>query len=289
MATGDVQDVLIWGPDGKWTSLEGPEGPAGTAATVDVGTTTTGAAGSDAAVENVGSNAAAVLNFSIPTGAAGPAGTAGTQQVGTVTTNQLNPGSAATVVINNSGNATAAKYDYTFSLAAGADGKDGAPGQDGTGIQIKGQLQVVGNPVEGPPTADNTQHIGDWTNDGPGDAYLDVSGDLWVWESQFNYQNVGSIQGPPGKDGQDGQPGNAATVSATANATQVACDKSATVVVSNNGDANAAQFSFAFELPSGCEGPQGGAGKDGQNFEVYSQSNQPTAKNVGAMWIQTAP
>ena len=289
MATGDVQDVLIWGPDGKWTSLEGPEGPSGTAATVDVGTTTTGAAGSDASVVNAGNSAAAVLNFSIPTGAAGPAGTAGTQQVGTVTTNQLNPGSDATVVINNSGSATAAKYDYTFSLAAGADGKDGAKGQDGTGIQIQGQLKVGVNPVAGPPTADNTQHIGDWSSDGPGDAYLDANGELWVWESQFNYQNVGSIQGPPGADGQDGQPGNAATVSATANATQVACDAPAAVVVTNNGDANAAQFAFAFDLPQGCDGEKGEDGSAGENFEVYSQSNQPTAKNIGALWLMTSP
>ena len=288
MATGDVQDVLIWGPDGKWTSLEGPEGPAGQAATVDVGTTTTGAAGSDAAVVNAGSEAAAILNFSIPTGAAGPAGTAGTQQVGTVTTNQLNPGSDATVVINNSGNATSAKYDYTFSLASGAkgsdgkDGTDGKDGKDGTGVNILGEKESEG----------------DLPNDGSqksGDAWL-VDGDLYVWDSESSlWVNVGSIQGPPGlngspgEDGEDGQPGNAATVSATANATQVACNQPASVVVTNNGDANAAQFAFSFDLPSGCDGEQGDPGKDGDNFEVYSQPNQPTAQNVGAMWIQTAP
>ena len=288
MATGDVQDVLIWGPDGKWTSLEGPEGPAGQAATVKVGTTTTGAAGSDAAVVNAGSEAAAILNFSIPTGAAGPAGTAGTQQVGTVTTNQLNPGSDATVVINNSGNATSAKYDYTFSLAAGADGSDGKDGtdgndgKDGTGVNILGEKESEG----------------DLPNDGSqksGDAWL-VDGDLYVWDSESSlWVNVGSIQGPPGlngspgEDGKDGQPGNAATVSATANATQVACNQPASVVVTNNGDANAAQFAFSFDLPSGCDGEQGDPGKDGDNFEVYSQPNQPTAQNVGAMWIQTAP
>lgn len=283
MATGDVQDVLIWGPDGKWTSLEGPEGPAGQAASVEAGTTTTGAAGSDAAVENVGTTSAAVFNFTIPTGAVGPDGEAGTQQVGNVETNQLTPGSDNTVVINNSGTATAAVWDYTFSLAAGAKGEDGA---DGTGIQIKGQLQVGGNPAEGPPTADNTQHIGDWANDGPGDAYLDASGDLWVWESQFNYADVGSIQGPPGEDG---QPGNAATVSATASATQVACDQAASAVVVNNGNANAAQFAFSFELPSGCDGAKGEEGKPGDNAEVYAQANQPTAKAIGALWIQTAP
>jgi hypothetical protein len=46
-------------------------GPTGSAATVAVGTTTTGAAGSSAAVTNSGTSSAAVLNFTIPQGAAG--------------------------------------------------------------------------------------------------------------------------------------------------------------------------------------------------------------------------
>ena len=145
MAQGDVQDVLIWGPDGKWTSLEGPEGPAGKKATVDVGTTTTSAPGGDAAVSNSGTNQDAVFNFTIPRGQQGTKGDASTQQVGTVTTNQLNPGSDASVVINNSGTSTNATWDYTFSLAPGEKG------EPGTGIQIKGQLQIAGEPVEGPP------------------------------------------------------------------------------------------------------------------------------------------
>jgi hypothetical protein len=53
----------------------GPTGAAGTAATVSVGTVTTGAAGSSAAVTNSGTASAAVLNFTIPQGAAGAAGT----------------------------------------------------------------------------------------------------------------------------------------------------------------------------------------------------------------------
>lgn len=55
----------------------GPSGSSGAAATVQVGTVTTGAAGSDASVVNVGTSAAAVLNFTIPEGAAGASGSAG--------------------------------------------------------------------------------------------------------------------------------------------------------------------------------------------------------------------
>lgn len=55
----------------------GPTGPAGVAATVSVGTVTTGPAGSMATVTNSGSTTAAVLNFTIPQGAAGANGAGG--------------------------------------------------------------------------------------------------------------------------------------------------------------------------------------------------------------------
>jgi hypothetical protein len=46
--------------------LTGDQGVAGNAATIAVGSTTTGAAGSNASVVNVGSSSAAVFNFTIP-------------------------------------------------------------------------------------------------------------------------------------------------------------------------------------------------------------------------------
>lgn len=55
----------------------GAKGPAGAAATVAVGTVTTGAAGSNAAVTNGGTANAAVLNFTIPRGATGATGAKG--------------------------------------------------------------------------------------------------------------------------------------------------------------------------------------------------------------------
>lgn len=51
--------------------------PTGTAATVAVGTTTTGAAGSSAIVTNSGTTSAAVFNFTIPRGDTGAAGASG--------------------------------------------------------------------------------------------------------------------------------------------------------------------------------------------------------------------
>ena len=56
----------------------GPQGAQGQgSATVAIGTTTTGSAGSNAAVTNTGSATAAVLNFTIPAGVAGVAGSQG--------------------------------------------------------------------------------------------------------------------------------------------------------------------------------------------------------------------
>ena len=58
----------------------GPQGAQGEgSATVTIGTTTTGSAGSNASVTNTGSATAAVLNFTIPAGAAGAAGATGPQ------------------------------------------------------------------------------------------------------------------------------------------------------------------------------------------------------------------
>jgi hypothetical protein len=55
----------------------GPTGATGSAATVNLGTVTTGAPGSLAAVSNSGTNSAAVLNFTIPQGATGAPGSGG--------------------------------------------------------------------------------------------------------------------------------------------------------------------------------------------------------------------
>lgn len=62
--------VGLPGPQGP----SGFPGPAGPAATIQVGTVTTGSAGSSASVVNAGTASAAVLNFSIPQGAAGSGG-----------------------------------------------------------------------------------------------------------------------------------------------------------------------------------------------------------------------
>lgn len=81
---GDTGATGPQGPKGD-TGATGPQGPQGEpgkdgrdgqgiAATVEVGTTTTGEAGTPAAVVNAGDETHAVLNFTIPRGAKGDSG-----------------------------------------------------------------------------------------------------------------------------------------------------------------------------------------------------------------------
>jgi hypothetical protein len=84
----------------KVITLE-PNGARGAAATVSVGTTTTGNAGTNASVTNSGTSSAAVFNFTIPRGDTGATGAAGPNSVTSATTSdgtaQLN---VATIFIN---------------------------------------------------------------------------------------------------------------------------------------------------------------------------------------------
>lgn len=75
--------VLPQGPEGP----EGPQGPPGPT-TLAVGTTTTGAAGTNASVVNTGTATDAIFSFTIPRGATGATGATGPQGI---------PGSSATI------------------------------------------------------------------------------------------------------------------------------------------------------------------------------------------------
>jgi len=100
------------------TGPQGPQGNTGSAATIAAGTTTTGAAGSNASVVNSGTSSAAVFDFTIPrgnTGATGATGTAATITAGTTTTTA--PGTNATVT--NSGTSAAAIFDFGIPRGAG--------------------------------------------------------------------------------------------------------------------------------------------------------------------------
>ncbi len=77
---GDVGPQGSQGPQG----IQGTQGIQGPAATIEVGTVTTGAAGSNVTITNAGTSGAAVFDFAIPrgdTGAQGPQGIQGIQGI----------------------------------------------------------------------------------------------------------------------------------------------------------------------------------------------------------------
>lgn len=97
---GDKGDTGAQGP-------QGPAGPKGTNATVYIGTTTTGAAGTQASVYNSGTDSNAVLNFTIPrgdtgaTGATGPTGPTGPQGPTGPTGPQGSQGAVKSLYVNS--------------------------------------------------------------------------------------------------------------------------------------------------------------------------------------------
>ena len=84
-ASGTLASDLTVAVDTEWLTEnvpageQGPQGDPGKAATVAVGSVTTGEAGTQAAVTNAGTSSAAVLNFTIPRGAKGDKGDKGEQ------------------------------------------------------------------------------------------------------------------------------------------------------------------------------------------------------------------
>lgn len=113
---------VVWSSGNNLHVTTGAQGVQGPSGTIAVGTVTTGAPGSSAAVTNSGTNTAAVFDFKIPQGNTGNTGPSGTLTVGTVTTGA--PGSSATVT--NSGTNTAAVLD--FQIPQGQTGNIGTPG-----------------------------------------------------------------------------------------------------------------------------------------------------------------
>ena len=97
-----------------------PPGADGAAATIAVGTTTTGLAGTDASVTNSGTSSAAVFDFVIPRGEQGIQGNPG------------NDGADGADGSNGADGAPGTDGADGANGADGADGADGANGVDGT-------------------------------------------------------------------------------------------------------------------------------------------------------------
>ena len=261
------------GPEGP----VGPIGPEGNSATVDVGRTYTGPAGSSATVSNVGSIQNAVFEFVIPQGSDGKDGTDGTDgtngkdglaatiYVGNTTTTA--PGSNAQVA--NVGTPNYAVFD--FDIPRGATGATGAPGTPGDpGLSFTGPVPPS-NPIEGQ----------QWYNTNTGVNYIyytDSDSSQWVSVSSGpeGPQGPQGPQGQEGTDGNDGIDGKNATISV---GTTTTLYPGSNAYVHNSGSDTEAIFYFGI--------PQGYPGADGVNPTVSVGTTTTLAPGSKATVINT--
>ena len=113
----------------------GPKGDDGLAATIQVGTVTTGAAGTNAEVTNVGTENAAIFNFTIPKGDPGEGG-------GGLSTIVAGTGTSSIVMNHDDTNTNVASGNYSVALGYGTK----AEGQGGFAA---GYSQTAGNVIAG--------------------------------------------------------------------------------------------------------------------------------------------
>ena len=228
----DPNGDLSWSNDGGRPNPEtvNLRGAQGEAATIQVGQVTTGAAGSEAVVTNVGTANAAILNFTIPRGAQGERGiqgepgTAGkdgtngqdgadgadgaaaTIQIGEVITGA--PGTNASV--ENTGTENAAILKITIPRGnAGEQGEQGEPGQKGADGK---------DGADGAPGAAATIQIGTVTTGAAGSqAAVTNTGTANAAILNFTIPrgNTGA-QGNPGNDGAPGADGASGVTDVTA-------------------------------------------------------------------------
>ena len=235
---------------------KGEKGDTGVAATITVGSTSTGAPGTSASVTNSGTSSAAVLDFTIPrgdkgdkgdTGATGSPGAAATISVGTTTTGQ--PGTNASVT--NVGTSSAAVLNFTIPKGAKGDtGATGAPGATGS------------------PGAAATVSVGTTTTGQPGtNASVTNSGTQSAAVLNFTI--------PKGDKGDNGNPGSAATI-AVGTVTTLQPNQSAFVTIV--GTSSAAVFDIG--IP---KGEQGQAGSGSGDMLAANYDPNGTVANAGGI------
>lgn len=275
-------DIYIYGETAGWVNngpLQGAQGPDGKAATITVGTVSTGEPGTQVSVTNSGTSTDAILNFTIPrgekglqgdtgptgpkgdpgeTGPAGPTGPQGdpgakgdpgdagksaTIKIGVVSATE--PGGNPTV--ENVGNATDAVFNFTLPRGeAGPTGEQGPIGPEGP----QGEPGQTG--PQGPAGQDGAQ--GPAGERGP--------------------------EGPAGKDG--------ITPVISVLATTLEAGSEATV--SKSGSDKAPTFTFG--IPKGLTGdtgPKGDTGPQGEPGTTGPQGPQGLQGPQGETGLQGPP
>lgn len=234
------------GPQGE----QGPKGEPGTAATIQVGTVTTGEAGTQAEVVNEGNENAAVLNFTIPKGDKGDKGDQG---------------------------------DVGPQGPEGIQGPVGPQGDPGTPMTISKQYSSVSEMNDNYATDEvpvggfvmiNTGNVEDEDNgklyikgDTQYDFIVDLSGSEGIQGPQGPKGDPGD-QGPQGQQGEQGIKGDKGDpgVAAGFGAPTATVDNGVgepQVVVTTEGPDTAKVFKFAFSNLKGDHGLKGDKGEQG--------------------------
>ena len=171
---------------------KGTQGNKGDAATVDVGTTTTGNPGTNASVTNAGTTSAAVFNFTIPRGATGAAGPApGLQSTPATASNVANKNATtlgdATATVTKNGSD---ELQFQFGIPVGLKGDKG---DAGSGVTYKGIKDFTtagdepGTKLNGDFYVNSTAGTAAWT--GMGGAAVD-EGDRAMWNATTNKWDI---------------------------------------------------------------------------------------------------
>ena len=255
-------DIYIYGETAGWVNngpLQGAQGPDGKAATITVGTVSTGEPGTQVSVTNSGTATEAILNFTIPRGEKGLKGDTGPE---------------------GPKGETGEKGDTGPEGPQGEPGAKGDPGAAGKSATI--QIGVVSaTEPGGNPTVQNvgtsTDAVFNFTFPRGEQGEKGEKGDTGDTGPRGPAGQDGA-QGPSGERGPEGPAGkNGVTPVITVKATTLEAGSEATVSKSGSDEAP----TFTFGIPKGLTGDTGPKGDTGPQGEPGSTGPQGPKGDTG--------
>lgn len=172
-------------------SMVGPQGPAGA---IQIGTVTTGNAGTQASVTNVGTPSEAILNFTIPKGDKGDTGNTGNGISNIEKTNTSGNVDIYTITYTNGSTST-------YQVTNGINGTNGQNGEPGQSFLIVGQITNTNQLPDPTTTPRNYAYVYDDGNPTTPDRiyYIIEDNNTLVWDYS-PFAQVGStvsVNGSP--------------------------------------------------------------------------------------------